>query len=67
MRTEQPVVSGEVYFRDDFALEKVVNMAILFCFVLLISLMCIANAKAYYYDGFAHFIHNIYSILSYFD
>ena len=31
------------------------------CFVLLISLMCIANAKAY--DGFAHFIHNIYSTI----
>ena len=30
-------------------------------FVLLISLMCIANAKAY--DGFAHFIHNIYSTI----
>ena len=33
----------------------------MFCFVLLISLMCIANAKAY--DGFAHFIHNIYSTI----
>ena len=32
-----------------------------FVFVLLISLMCIANAKAY--DGFAHFIHNIYSTI----
>ena len=35
---------------------------VLFCFVLLISLMCIANAKAY--DGFAHFIHNIYSTMN---
>ena len=32
-----------------------------FVFVLLISLMCIANAKAY--DGFAHFIHNIHSTI----
>ena len=42
-------------------LELLTNAYNINIFVLLISLMCIANAKAY--DGFAHFIHNIFSTI----